>query len=116
MEILVTSYDAFCKREKTLTGHTSVLMFPIYGAACLLRPVCILISGFHWFVRGLIYMSCIFGMEYASGRFLDKKGYCPWDYQRSPWNVHSVIRLDYAPAWFALGLLFERVVLGSRKG
>ena len=52
MEIAVTSLQAFRRREPTLTGHTSLFMFPIYGAACLLRPLCILMSGFHWAVRG----------------------------------------------------------------
>lgn len=111
MEILVTSCDAFRRREPDLTGHTSVLMFPIYGAACLLKPLCILLAGFHWIIRGLVYMSCIFSMEYASGRFLQKKEKCPWNYARSGWNIHQVIRLDYAPAWFFLGLLFEKVVM-----
>ncbi|MBQ7841141.1 MAG: hypothetical protein IJ390_11770 [Lachnospiraceae bacterium] len=111
MEILVTALDAFRKREATLTGHTSLFMFPIYGAACLLRPFCILLSGFHWFIRGITYMICIFSGEYASGRFLQKKGCCPWHYHRSPWNINGVIRLDYAPAWFLVGLLFERVIM-----
>lgn len=115
MEILVTSFDAFRKREPTLTGHTSVFMFPIYGAACLLRPLMILIQGFHWIVRGLIYMSCIFTAEYASGRFLSKKGRCPWTYARAGWNIGKVIRLDYAPAWFGIGLVFERAVMGNNS-
>lgn len=115
MEILVTSYDAFRHREPTLTGHTSIFMFPIYGAACLLRPLCILLSGFHWIVRGLIYMASIFTMEYASGRFLQKREKCPWNYARSGWNIHKVIRLDYAPAWFLLGLLFEKVVMDDHS-
>lgn len=115
LEILVTSFDAFKRREPTLTGHTSLFMFPIYGAACLLRPLCILLAGFHWFVRGLVYMTCIFSAEYASGRFLEKKGCCPWRYNRSGWNVNQLIRLDFAPAWFLIGLLFERVIMGEHS-
>lgn len=116
MEILVTSFDAFRRREPTLTGHTSVFMFPIYGAACLLRPLCILLSGFHWIVRGFAYMLSIFSMEYMSGRFLQKKKKCPWNYAQSGWNIGKVIRLDYAPAWFLLGLLFEKVVMDKNPG
>ncbi len=115
MEILVTSFESFRRRDPTLTGHTSVLMFPIYGSACLLRPLCYLLSGFHWIVRGLVYMSCIFGAEYASGRFLAKKRRCPWRYHHAGWNVKGVIRLDYAPAWFLVGLLFEQVILERGK-
>lgn len=113
MEILVTAFESFRRREPGLVGHTSLFMFPIYGAACLLRPLCLLLSGLHWIVRGLIYMSCIFGAEYASGRFLKKKGQCPWGYDHAGWNIDGVVRLDYAPAWFLVGLLFERVLLGS---
>ena len=116
MEIAVTSLQAFRRREPTLTGHTSLFMFPIYGAACLLRPLCILMSGFHWAVRGLVYMFCIFGGEYVSGRFLQKKGQCPWRYDHTGWNVRQLIRLDYAPAWFCIGLVFERVIIGGRSG
>lgn len=116
IEILVSSWDAFKKREPALMGHTSLFMFPIYGAACLLRPLFWLLSSVHWFIRGTIYMCCIFGAEYASGTFLQKKERCPWDYQKNGWNVNRVIRLDFAPAWFFLGLLFERVVKGEGEG
>jgi uncharacterized membrane protein len=33
----------------------------------------------------------------------------PWDYTGTPLAVAGVIRLDYAPAWFVAGLLFERL-------
>ena len=111
MEIIVTAVDSLRRQTGRPEGHTSLLMFPIYGAGCLLRPLGILMKGLHWSVRGLIYMCCIFSAEYASGRFLEKKLHCPWDYRRSPWNIRGLIRLDYAPAWFALGLIFERVLL-----
>lgn len=115
MEIVTTAFQALRRREPTLTGHTSLFMFPIYGAACLMRPLFLLLSGFHWAVRGFVYMLCIFAGEYASGRFLQKKGRCPWCYDRTGWNVCRVIRLDYAPAWFLLGLIFEKIVLGKQK-
>ena len=111
IEILVTAFDAFKKREATLTGHTSLFMFPIYGAACLLRPLFILFAGFHWAIRGLVYMLCIFSGEYVSGQFLKRRGCCPWGYDRSGWNIGGVVRLDYGPAWFLVGLLFEHVVM-----
>ena len=114
LEILTSSYEALRRREPTLTGHTSLLMFPIYGAACLLRPLCRLLAPFHWFVRGMVYMVCIFTAEYASGSFLRRRGRCPWDYGYSGWNINRVIRLDFAPAWFCVGLLFERVVTDRR--
>lgn len=37
-------------------------------------------------------------------------GAVPWDYTgETPWQVAGLIRLDMAPLWFAVGLLFERV-------
>lgn len=107
MEILFTALLALRRREKTGKGNTSILMFPIYGLAVFLQPLCRLLQGFPVLLRGLIYMTGIFGVEYASGRLLQKKGLFPWDYSRCRWNIKGVIRLDYAPLWFAAGLLFE---------
>ena len=44
----------------------------------------------------------------VTGWLLRKLGVCPWDYSDAPLNIDGLIRLDYAPAWFAVGLLFER--------
>lgn len=111
MEITVTALDSVKKQNGRLDGHTSLLMFPIYGAGCMLYPLAILLKGVHWFFRGIIYMFCIFTAEYTSGRYLEKKLHCPWNYSHSRWNIKGVIRLDYAPAWFVLGLVFERVLM-----
>ena len=55
-------------------------------------------------------MSCIFGAEYLSGSFLKRCGCCPWDYSHARYNIRGVIRLDYAPFWFAAGLFFEKIL------
>ena len=110
LEILVSGAEALRRQDKTLTCHTSLWMFPIYGCACLIGPVYRILKHLPKTVRGLIYMTGIFSVEYATGRFLDKKGQCPWSYQKSPWNISHVIRLDFAPAWFLIGLLFEKAV------
>ena len=110
LEILVSGAEALRRQDKTLTCHTSLWMFPIYGCACLIGPLYRILKHLPKTVRGLIYMTGIFSVEYATGRFLDKKGQCPWSYQKSPWNISHVIRLDFAPAWFLIGLLFEKAV------
>lgn len=110
MEILFTSLQSFRRREKKGMGNTSVFMFPIYGLAVFLKPVCHLVSGLHVILRGTIYAICIFTAEYGTGRFLQKRDMCPWDYGSSPWNIRSIIRLDYAPVWFLTGLIFERLL------
>lgn len=64
-----------------------------------------------WYIRGIIYTIVIFTIEYISGWMLESfLGRCPWDYSSSTaYHINGYIRLDYAPAWFGLGLLFEKV-------
>ena len=110
IEILFTALQNLRRREMTLTGNTSLWMFPIYGMAAFLSPIFHLLRKLPCIIRGLFYMCSIFTVEYISGIRLRKKGLCPWDYHRSGWNIKGIIRLDYAPLWFAAGLLFERIV------
>ncbi len=115
MEILVTSLDSLRRRDFKLKGTTSIWMFPIYGCAALFGPVYRLLRHKPFWVRGLTYMSLIFSGEYLSGRFLALRSMCPWDYSRSRWNIKRVIRLDYAPAWFGAGLLFEKILVFKKE-
>ncbi len=108
IEILFTSLSQKPGQNRALMGKTSIIMFPIYGCACLLAPLYPLIKRFAWPIRGLIYMNLIYLMEYASGTFLMKKECCPWDYSSSKYHYKKVIRLDFAPYWFCTGLLYER--------
>lgn len=110
MEITFTALDSFRKRQFTLKGNTSIWMFPIYGMASFLAPICRLLKGKSVLLRGSVYASLIFLGEYITGTFLRKKGLCPWDYSKSRWNIKGLIRLDYAPNWFLAGLLFERLI------
>ena len=110
MEIMFTALDSFRKRQFTLKGNTSIWMFPIYGMASLLAPLCRLLKGKSLFFRGCSYAACIFAGEYITGSILKKKGLCPWDYSKSRWNINGLIRLDYAPNWFLAGLIFERLI------
>ena len=54
-------------------------------------------------------------MEYLSGLLLSRRKACPWDYRRSRWNIGRVIRLDFAPYWFCVGLLYEQLLSGSQS-
>lgn len=110
MEIMWTAFSNIKKGNKRLMGQTSIIMFPIYGMASLLAPVGRIIKNRNVIVRGSFYTCMIFATEYITGRFLKKKGICPWDYSNSKYNIDGVIRLDYAPAWFGAGLFFERLV------
>ena len=107
MEIIFTSLNALRHRDMRLHGTTSIWMFPIYGCAALLEPVSRLLKSRSVWVRGLTYMTLIFSTEYLTGALLQKHSMCPWDYKRSRFHIKRIIRLDYAPCWFAAGLFFE---------
>ena len=92
-----------------LSGHTYLWMFPIYGAGGLtFETVHHALAAWPWPERGAIYMLGCFGVEYASGFVIQlATGKIPWDYSRARWNIHGLIRLDYAPVWFAFGMMLE---------
>ncbi len=96
-----------------MMGKTSLLMFPIYGCASLIGPVSKKISALPVFLRGCLYTAGIFAAEYSSGSLLKHFHMCPWDYTDTPFHYKGLIRLDYAPLWFATGLLFEKILAKS---
>jgi len=114
MEILFTAFHAFRRRDLRLKGTTSIWMFPIYGCAAFLKPIFILLRKTSFLFRGLTYMSLIFSAEYISGRLLERHRLCPWDYSHSRYHIRRVIRLDYAPFWFAIGLVFEHLLMHTQ--
>ncbi len=115
LEILFTCFGSFRKRELQLFGKTSLWMFPIYGMAAFLKPVCRLVKGFPAGIRALCYSIFIFLGEYLSGSLLKKYQICPWDYSNARTNIKGVIRLDYAPFWMIAGLIFENLLMRSPK-
>lgn len=110
MEVFWTGLHALRVRNPKLTGKSSLWMFPIYGSAAFLAPVMKHMKDKPVFKRGLVYMTRIFGGEYISGLLLKRRGMCPWDYSKSPLQCQGVIRLDYAPVWFLVGLFYERLL------
>ncbi|MDO4260513.1 MAG: hypothetical protein Q4C82_00410 [Eubacteriales bacterium] len=113
MEIFWTGLQAMRLKDPKLMGSSSLWMFPIYGCAAFLFPVMRLLQKMCIWKRGLVYMSCIYAGEFLSGSLLRSRGLCPWDYSHSPLHYQGLVRLDFAPLWFAAGLLFERVLLPS---
>lgn len=110
LEVVFTGVcAALFERDRAATGRTYLWMFPIYGgAALLLEQVYPIVAPVPLLVRGLAYVGVIFVVEYLSGLVLRRViGRCPWDYGCRGLSVHGLIRLDYAPAWFFAGLLFE---------
>lgn len=115
MENTWTGFLSFRRREKKLKCTSSVWMFPIYGLACLFEPLSSKIKNKCVIVRGFIYTIFIFSIEFFSGFILKKNQCCPWDYSKKKYNIKGVIRLDYSPLWFALGLIMEKVILKKEK-
>lgn len=111
MEILWTGLHAYRVRNLKLMGNSSLWMFPIYGSAAFLTPVMQKMKNAPLVRRGFIYMSCIFLGEYVSGTLLKRHNMCPWDYSHTPYQINGIIRLDYAPVWFLVGLLYEQILL-----
>ncbi len=135
LEVIFTSVDSMMSGDMRLMGHTSLLMFPIYGLGALLVPVSRMVDG--WLTglplipqagsdelslisrslrHGLIYMVLIFLAEYIAGMGLKALGICPWDYSMWPDQVAGVIRLHFAPLWFGTGLLFEFITMKREGG
>ena len=110
MEILFTAFGALIRGDAHLMGYTSLWMFPIYGMAACIGPLSRCLKNCPVFVRGSIYMAGIFAAELGSGSILRYFHVCPWDYSKSPVNYQGLIRLDYAPVWFAVGLFFEKIL------
>lgn len=110
MEILWTGLHAVGRKDYRLIGQSSLWMFPIYGMAACIGPLSRRLKNCPVFVRGSIYMVGIFAAELGSGSILRHFHVCPWDYSKSPVNYQGLIRLDYAPVWFAVGLFFEKIL------
>lgn len=111
LEVVWTGLINFLNKDKKLSCNTSLIMFPIYGMAFLIKPISKLIKNLNFFFRGCIYTGLIFVVEYVSGLNLKKHNICPWDYSKAKYNIKGIIRLDYAPAWFTVGLLYEKLLL-----
>lgn len=115
VEILFTALQNLRRHDFRLIGTSSLWMFPIYGCGSLLIIPYKIFHSCSFFIRGFVYMLCIFSGEYLSGRFLSAIDACPWDYEKCRLHINKVIRLDYAPLWFLLGLFIERMLLSTRK-
>ena len=118
LEILFTGLVALlARRDRAATGTTYLWMFPIYGAGGLLLELAAAkLGACAWPLRLICYLTLIYALEYTSGGLLRRLlGRCPWDYSGRGLNVHGLVRLDYAPGWLVICVLFEpahRVLLG----
>ena len=111
VEVAWTGTRSMLAVDAALTETTYLWMLPIYGVtALLLERVHERIRSWSNWMRGCVWAMLILSFEYGYGYLLrGALGVCPWDYTGAPFAVDGLIRLDYAPAWFLLGLLFEHL-------
>ena len=109
LEIIWTGLGSLLAGDLTLRCKTYLWMLPIYGMAVFMEPVYHKIKTYSWVARGFVWMIVIFAIEYCSGLTLKTMvGVYAWNYSDTPLHIGGLIRLDYAPVWFAAGLLFEK--------
>jgi uncharacterized membrane protein len=109
LEIMWTGLESLVQGDLRLLGFTNLWMFFIYGSAVFFEPLHDLISNWRWPLRGLFWLTLIWGIEYLSGLILVSiLGVYPWHYT-DPLAVSGLITLRFAPVWFVGGLLFERI-------
>jgi uncharacterized membrane protein len=105
-----TGVGSLLRGDLMLRGFSYLWMFPIYGLARFLEPLHDQLRSWPWYLRGLIWMGSFLAIEYSTGWLLKSiLGNCPWNYSGTRFCVDGLIRLDYAPAWFSAGFLFERL-------
>ncbi len=109
VEIIWTGLDSLMRGDLGLDGFTNLWMFFIYGLAVFLEPIHDVIREWRWLFRGIIWVVIIWGIEYTSGLILGNVlGVYPWVYTGT-FAVDGLVRIDYAPAWFVAGLIFEKI-------
>ena len=107
LEVFYTGLAALLQGDLSMHGFTFLVMLPVYGLGVLLEPVHDRIREQPWWLRGLVYLTLIWSIEYLSGlSFTALLGTCPWHY-RDPLNINGFITLRMAPEWFLTGLGFE---------
>lgn len=123
IEIMFTGIKSLAVGDWKAVGQTYLWMFPIYGVGgitlSLLRDSVRIASNRYAnaaLMALLIYVPIIFGMEFLAGWTLLKViGTVPWQYGPGTFTVMGLIRLDYAPFWFLLALLFEPIAVYLNK-
>jgi len=111
-EVLFTSITDFkAEKRRYLMGYSSLWYAPLYACA----PLFLHYVGSYLFLlpllaRGVVYALVIWLFEYV-GMWLLRLllGASPSEeqYLKSRWNIHGLIRLDFFPAMFLMGLAFE---------
>jgi uncharacterized membrane protein len=116
IEFFFTGVASLLKKNWKATGHSYLWMIPIYGFAALALEGVSEALPWPFYLKALLYVPIIYGVEALSGWALSKLiGHIPWDYQKSKWTPMGLINLTYAPFWLILALAFDPISGWMRK-
>ena len=72
LEVFWTGMHSLLSGEATMMGKSSLLMFPIYGCAALIKPIYKKIAAFPVLLRGSLYTGGIFLTEFTACKLRGK--------------------------------------------
>ncbi|XP_063231174.1 transmembrane protein 229B-like [Bacillus rossius redtenbacheri] len=115
VEVMFTAgWEFAVSNNWKLPGCSSVWSLAIYGISGLameqIHSACHR-SGVPLLARGVAYLAWVYLWEFSTGLLLRHFGACPWDYTAFDYNIHGLITLEYAPLWFFIALVQEKLVL-----
>ncbi|XP_077566110.1 transmembrane protein 229A [Stigmatopora nigra] len=121
-EVVFTSAFNLVENQ-SLTGHTSLWSFLMYGSCSFVVEKLYFHLHFQrrWrtWHRLPIYICFIYTWELCWGLGLRQIGACSWDYSHYPHNFMGLITLLYLPGWAGLSLyqdVLSNILLGIRCG
>ncbi|KAM3859052.1 transmembrane protein 229A [Diretmus argenteus] len=108
-EVVFTSvFNLVEKSDRSLSGHTSLWSFLMYGSCSFVVEKLYLHLHFRrgWgtWRRLPIYICFIYSWELTWGLALRQVDACSWDYSHYPHNFMGLITLVYLPGWVLLSL------------
>ncbi|MBN3309639.1 T229A protein, partial [Amia calva] len=108
-EVIFTSlFNLVEKSDRTLTGHTSLWSFFMYGSCSfVVEKLYVHLHyrrGWGTMKRLPIYICFIYSWELCWGLILRQYNACSWDYSHYPLNFQGLVTLLYLPGWICLSL------------
>ncbi|XP_063073976.1 transmembrane protein 229A [Engraulis encrasicolus] len=108
-EIVFTSvFNLFEKSDRSLSGHTSLWSFLMYGSCSFVVEKLYMhlhfARGWSTWMRLPIYIVFIYTWEFSWGLALRQYDACSWDYSHYPLNYMGLVTLLYLPGWVCLSL------------
>lgn len=75
IEIVWTAFHGIKSKNNKFIGYTSIIMFPIYGLASVIKPISLKLKKMKMptIIRGIVYSIGIFMVELITGSILRKQ-------------------------------------------